>query len=513
MSMRQFKFTCPIQDVDDTSIIIQWNKDGELIEPSYNNRFKTVKSGKELRIKNIEIADSGHYQCVIINGWGHARNNFTFIVYDEDDEYLGEDERIVLSDYEAKPSWTHPQDIHANSDGYIMPKINGDLDLSCAGKGNPFPSIQWYKNSEKIDLDYAHQSIVSAKFVLHNVQVTDSGIYECSLYNKHGHINATFKVVIEDKRIGNYPSNELGGVQIETTDKMNDKVNSSIIDIPSNKSVHLGNTAEFECKVKWVEGMPLTRWFKKIEKDWTNPFNDNTVLTVNNMDLLLLENKANQSVVIINNQKMVVNRLTLPNVLSKDEGTYVCVVSDGGNLIQRSVMLSIYGESKMSVFDDNLKSYLKIGVVSFFVFIVICTLAILYLKKTTTNNDCKEEDRLTLSPPLITAVIRPPPPKMAPPKTPKSINDTSRYIQSYNETQNNNYTPIEYHVPWNNVANIASKFATMKQLSPSYKQPYPIHRTVAEDALSHVYDETATPQPTVYWSHTLPGKYKNDGRV
>uniref|UniRef100_A0A0K0EB30 receptor protein-tyrosine kinase n=1 Tax=Strongyloides stercoralis TaxID=6248 RepID=A0A0K0EB30_STRER len=502
-SLKTFKFTCPLVNTDDRSVIIQWIKDEEVIEPSYNHRFKTARNGKDLKIKDIEPSDSGHYQCVAINGFGNARNNFTLIVFDDEDEYLPRDESLILSIDEQEPSWTYPNYIRTSTVDFITPKVNGDLQLNCASKGNPLPEINWYKNGQKIDLDHAHQSILSAKFVLHNVQKSDSGIYSCTVFNKYGQINATFRVVV-----GKSSNDFSRDFEFNIID--NEKIISGArnnfgthVEVPSNKSVTIGSIAEFECKIKWSEAMPLIKWFKKVDKNKINEKDINSVININGIDLILVDNYGEENILTQNGQKMFIKKLTIKDVSLDDEGTYVCVVSNGGDIVERSATLNVYSEKKTSMIEDNLMTYFKYGCAIFLIFVILCIGAIVYLYKNTTDN--KDEERLTVSPLLIAPVIRPPPPKMPPPKTPIYTNNGKFINGTLNTCTTNTYSPMVYDIPWENSCNAA----VLKQLSPG-NAPIPIHRTTAEDTISHIYDETSSQMGNgAYWSKTLPYKYKN----
>uniref|UniRef100_A0A0N5A4B4 receptor protein-tyrosine kinase n=1 Tax=Parastrongyloides trichosuri TaxID=131310 RepID=A0A0N5A4B4_PARTI len=505
-SLKTFKFSCPLVNTDDRSVIIQWIKDEEVIEPSYNNRFKTARNGKDLKIKDIESSDSGHYQCVAINGFGNARNNFTFIVFDDNDEYLPRDESLIISNEEQKPSWTYPNYIRTSTVDFVTPKVNEDLQLNCASKGNPLPEINWYKNGQKIDLDHAHQSILSAKFVLHSVQKSDSGIYSCTVFNKYGSINATFRVVVKESEndVSHYP----GGFGFNILDSEKLLSNSQVItgtqiEVPSNKSVHLGAIAEFECKIKWSETMPLIRWFKKVDKNSIDEKDEDSVININQMDLILVDTRGEENIINQNGQKMFMKKLTIRDVSLENEGTYVCVVSNAGDIVQRSVTLHVFGEQRTSILEDNLMSYFKYGFLIFIVFVIICIGAVVYLYRNTT--DSKDEERLTVSPLLIAPVIRPPPPKMPPPKAPNFNKNGKFFNGTLNTCTTNTYSPMVYDIPWENSVNVAA----LKQLSPG-NVPTPIHRTMAEDTLSHIYDETASQLGNgTYWSKTLPYGFKN----
>uniref|UniRef100_A0A0N5BEF5 receptor protein-tyrosine kinase n=1 Tax=Strongyloides papillosus TaxID=174720 RepID=A0A0N5BEF5_STREA len=504
-SLKTFKFTCPLVNTDDRSVIIQWIKDEEVIEPSYNSRYKTIRNGKELKIKDIELSDTGHYQCIAINGFGNAKSNFTLIVFDDEDEYIPKDESLVLSIDEQKPSWTYQDYINKHTVDFITPKINGDLQLNCASKGNPLPEINWYKNGQKIDLDQAHQSILSAKFLLHNVQKSDSGIYSCMVFNKYGSINATFRVVVgrnSDEFSRNFDFNIIDDEDGDVLANLQTS-KSTQIEVPSNKSVHLGANAEFECKIKWSETMPLIRWFKKVDRNNVDKKDIDSIININHMDLILVDSYGAENIITQNGQKMFIKKLTIKDVNLEDEGTYVCVVSNAGDIIQRSVTLNVFGEQKKSILEDDLMSYFKYGLIIFLFFVLLCIGAVIYLYRNT--NDCKEEERLTVSPLLIAPVIRPPPPKMPPPKTP-NFNSSGKFFNgTLNTCTTNTYSPIVYDIPWENSVNVA----VLKQLSPG-NVPIPIHRTIAEDTLSHIYDETASQICNgPYWSQTLPYQYKN----
>jgi len=124
-------------------------------------------------------------------------------------------------------------------------KVKGSqIRLRCRASGSPKPDILWYKDG--IILSEEEYGITRSKWTLElkNLHVEDSGNYTCHVFNKHGYINATYKLdVFEDNDL-NQLTNMLE---------------------PVNITILAGMDAVLNCRVKSDTRLNL-KWMKQISR-------------------------------------------------------------------------------------------------------------------------------------------------------------------------------------------------------------------------------------------------------
>ena len=113
---------CNLVNVD-TSTSITWLKEGEEIDTTDGNRYELSFNKMKLKVKNIEIFDSGKYSC-------RAENR------------AGMSELDVVVNVQQIPRIKGPKEVN------IDPIANREIILICEVRGFPVPTVTWlYKNT------------------------------------------------------------------------------------------------------------------------------------------------------------------------------------------------------------------------------------------------------------------------------------------------------------------------------------------------------------------------------
>ncbi|XP_054832379.1 contactin-3 [Eublepharis macularius] len=176
---------------------INWRRTDGMPFPS---KVKLRKSNGMIEIPNFQQEDAGLYECITENSRGKnvARGRLT---------------------YYAKPHWVQLiKDFEA--------AVEDNLYWECRASGKPKPSYRWLKNGEPLALEGRIQ-IENGALIITNLNLTDSGIYQCIAENKHGTIysSAELQVVASAPDFSKNPMKKLIQLQI-------------------------GSSAHFECKPK-----------------------------------------------------------------------------------------------------------------------------------------------------------------------------------------------------------------------------------------------------------------------
>ncbi|KAJ7403232.1 contactin-3 isoform X1 [Pitangus sulphuratus] len=176
---------------------INWRRTDGLPFPS---KIKLRKSNGMIEIPNFQQEDAGLYECITENSRGKniARGRLT---------------------YYAKPHW-----IQTIKDVEVA--VEDTLYWDCRASGKPKPSYRWLKNGDQLSVEGRIQ-IENGALTISNLNLTDSGRYQCIAENKHGVIysSAELRVVASAPDFSKNPMKKLIQVQI-------------------------GSTVDFECKPK-----------------------------------------------------------------------------------------------------------------------------------------------------------------------------------------------------------------------------------------------------------------------
>uniref|UniRef100_A0A4W4G2Y7 Neural cell adhesion molecule L1 n=1 Tax=Electrophorus electricus TaxID=8005 RepID=A0A4W4G2Y7_ELEEL len=313
---------------------IKWfKKGGDLPE----KKVKFESFNKTLRIVSVSEEDSGEYVCMASNKIGSIRHT-------------------VSVQIKAAPYW-----LQKPTNLVLAPNENGQL--VCLASGNPKPSIQWLINGEPIESD---RKVVDDAIIFNSVQIGSSAVYQCNASNEHGYLlanafvsvldmaprllgprNQLIKVIEQSRAMLDCPffgspvpevrwfknglgiapdnvkyrlhnngtleikharsedhgtytfvaNNILG--QAEEQIRLEVKEPTRIVRAPEHLSVNRGNTAHFDCKIKHDPTLPIIVTWLKNDKP---------------LHFGWIKFKKDE------------NSLSIPNVNSDDEGTYMCMV-------------------------------------------------------------------------------------------------------------------------------------------------------------------------------------------
>eukprot|EP00118_Oscarella_pearsei_P016938 m.165733 g.165733 ORF g.165733 m.165733 type:complete len:5158 (+) comp38902_c0_seq1:154-15627(+) len=134
--------------------VLRWYKEDAEINPVVTTKHEILANGT-LKIRNAQTDDAGKYRCLATNRGGNATN-------------------IVSLDVHYLPSVT------TISDGQTV-LINSSIFLTCAGNGNPEPSIKWIRSGVEVSS--------KASLLLSSVQPANTGLYFCVVENVVGSSN------------------------------------------------------------------------------------------------------------------------------------------------------------------------------------------------------------------------------------------------------------------------------------------------------------------------------------
>ncbi|EDK99385.1 contactin-3 isoform X1 [Mus musculus] len=165
---------------------INWRRSDGMPFP---NKIKLRKFNGMLEIQNFQQEDTGSYECIAENSRGKnvARGRLT---------------------YYAKPYW-----LQLLRDVEIA--VEDSLYWECRASGKPKPSYRWLKNGDALVLEERIQ-IENGALTITNLNVTDSGMFQCIAENKHGLIysSAELKVVASAPDFSRNPMKKMVQVQV-----------------------------------------------------------------------------------------------------------------------------------------------------------------------------------------------------------------------------------------------------------------------------------------------------------
>lgn len=165
---------------------INWRRSDGL---PFSSKIKLRKFSGVLEIPTFQQEDAGSYECIAENSRGRnvARGRLT---------------------YYAKPHW-----VQLIKDVEIA--VEDNLYWECRASGKPKPSYRWLKNGEALVLEERIQ-IENGALTISNLNVTDSGMFQCIAENKHGLVysSAELKVVASPPDFSKTPMKRLIQVQV-----------------------------------------------------------------------------------------------------------------------------------------------------------------------------------------------------------------------------------------------------------------------------------------------------------
>uniref|UniRef100_A0A3P8Z8Y1 Contactin-5 n=1 Tax=Esox lucius TaxID=8010 RepID=A0A3P8Z8Y1_ESOLU len=140
---------------------ITWRK----MNGNIPKKARLRKSQAVLEIPNVQLEDSGTYECKAENPRGGTAFKGHLQVY-------------------TLPQWSSRiNDTQLDS--------GEQLQWECRATGRPRPSYRWLRNGQPIT-----QQMVSGELIIHKVQQDDSGMYQCVAENKYGAIYSSAELKI-----------------------------------------------------------------------------------------------------------------------------------------------------------------------------------------------------------------------------------------------------------------------------------------------------------------------------
>uniref|UniRef100_A0A8D3CIF5 Contactin-5 n=1 Tax=Scophthalmus maximus TaxID=52904 RepID=A0A8D3CIF5_SCOMX len=136
---------------------ITWRK----INGNIPKKARLRKSQAVLEIPNIQLDDSGTYECKAENSRGGTAFKGHLQVY------------------------TSPQWVRMINDTQM--DSGEKLQWECKATGRPRPTYRWLRDGSPLT-SQGHVEIVNGDLTIHKVQQTDSGMYQCVAENKYGAI-------------------------------------------------------------------------------------------------------------------------------------------------------------------------------------------------------------------------------------------------------------------------------------------------------------------------------------
>jgi len=181
--------TCNLTNVADDNAVVTWVKDDNEEEPlEESEKYKIFPKNHTLMVLNSEQEDAGTYECSAPT----SKTPFTKLF------------SVYFFQYHNMPK--------------SLVVIEGEpISMTCEAKGKPIPTVQWYKDGQKINETERFKftssgGIAKAKFDFENAQQEDRGQYMCQIFSDMGIYNTSTYVRVKSVYAPLYP---LAGIVIE----------------------------------------------------------------------------------------------------------------------------------------------------------------------------------------------------------------------------------------------------------------------------------------------------------
>uniref|UniRef100_A0A8C5K4P3 Leucine-rich repeats and immunoglobulin-like domains 3 n=1 Tax=Jaculus jaculus TaxID=51337 RepID=A0A8C5K4P3_JACJA len=176
-------FICSAASSSDSPMTFAWKKDNELLQDAEMENYAHLRAqGGEvmeyttiLRLRNVEFASEGKYQCVISNHFGSSYSVKA---------------KLTVN---MLPSFTKtPMDLTIRAGAMAR--------LECAAVGHPAPQIAWQKDGGT-DFPAARERRMHVMpeddvFFIVDVKIEDIGVYSCTAQNSAGSISANATLTV-----------------------------------------------------------------------------------------------------------------------------------------------------------------------------------------------------------------------------------------------------------------------------------------------------------------------------
>ncbi|XP_036312304.1 leucine-rich repeats and immunoglobulin-like domains protein 3 isoform X1 [Pipistrellus kuhlii] len=176
-------FICSAASSSDSPMTFAWKKDNELLQDAEMENYAHLRAqGGEvmeyttiLRLRSVEFASEGKYQCVISNHFGSSYSVKA---------------KLTVN---MLPSFTKtPMDLTIRAGAMAR--------LECAALGHPAPQIAWQKDGGT-DFPAARERRMHVMpeddvFFIVDVKIEDIGVYSCTAQNSAGSISANATLTV-----------------------------------------------------------------------------------------------------------------------------------------------------------------------------------------------------------------------------------------------------------------------------------------------------------------------------
>ncbi|CAG0892307.1 unnamed protein product [Darwinula stevensoni] len=307
--------TLPCEAIGTPAPNISWFKDTILVLNGSNPRYSFGEDGS-VTIENIEMADTGMWQCMASNAAGEASAATWLRVrtlrrFGKENGILTL--RLIPGNVEDPLSATAPVWVKKPVD---MTALDGkDATIQCQASGSPTPNATWIKPDGKVvDGVGRLQVLDSGDLLVAAVRTSDEGIYQCTRANEAGMLQATAHLGVlgmfsssSSKEAYGWRTYSLAYCLI---------VRTQIIQPPVDTRVILGHVATLLCKVSSDPKVPFKiTWFH--DGEYMDPLASQRISMKQDGTLEIQEARAS------------------------DVGEYACRVTSGGGNESRSAHLAV----------------------------------------------------------------------------------------------------------------------------------------------------------------------------
>nr|XP_046206515.1 hemicentin-1-like [Oncorhynchus gorbuscha] len=162
----------PCEVEGETSPRVMWRKNGVPIDPD-NNKYTMLSEGS-LRVKAVQLSDSGRYYCTVSNQAGS--------------DHSGMDLRVLVG-----PSISPgPFNVTVTTGVRAV--------LSCETTGIPAPKVTWKRNGTPLDPNQqpgTYKLLSSGSLTISSPSNQDEGYFECTAANEVGEERQVIEVILQ----------------------------------------------------------------------------------------------------------------------------------------------------------------------------------------------------------------------------------------------------------------------------------------------------------------------------
>ncbi|XP_019908484.3 hemicentin-1 isoform X2 [Esox lucius] len=160
---------CDVQAYPPPDII--WTRDGQVLQ--FSTGVHILPGGQMLQLPRARLEDAGQYVCTATNSAGQAQKSIQLSVY-------------VMPT--LKPRIDSESEV-------VTAQLGSSVGLRCEARGVPAPEVTWYKNGLQLVAGNGLK-VEEHQLEIMGVQVSDSGIYTCKVFNLAGQVDRTFRLAV-----------------------------------------------------------------------------------------------------------------------------------------------------------------------------------------------------------------------------------------------------------------------------------------------------------------------------